>query len=471
MKTNEKAKLVADYRMDGENRLAGGMGAMSAKQGAEALLRRNVMTCLLWEDAFYQSGSEIARSIKELIPQVAPKTVRDIAVEARMVQKLRHVPLYLAVLMSEQGGEYRKLVSGLLPVIINRADELAEILAIYWKNGRKPIGKQLKVGLANAFLKFDEYRLAKYNRDNVVKLRDVMFMVHPHPMGEEQEALFKKLAEDTLESPDTWEVALSAGADKKATFERLINEGKLGALAFLRNLRKMEEVGVDREVIKKGFETINPRWLLPINYLMAYKASPRWMTEIEKLMFRGYEKAPKLKGRTIIVIDVSGSMGCYISSKSKSDRIEVATAMAMMAREVCEDVVIYATAGSDGANMHKTELLPSHRGFAIIDAIKTASRTLGGGGIFTRQCLEYIKQEERGVADRIIIFSDSQDCDYSAKRVPAPFGKTNYIVDVSSHTHGVNYDGIWTAEIAGWSEYFIPFIFAMEGQQVAVEED
>ena len=471
MKINTKASLVTDYRMDSGARLAGGYGTMAAKQGAEGLLRRNVMTCLLWEDAFYQTGSSIARSIKELIPQVAPKIVRDIAIEARMVQKLRHVPLYLAVLMSEQGGEYRKLVSGLLPVIINRADELAEILAIYWKNGRKPIGKQLKLGLANSFLKFDEYRLAKYNRDNVVKLRDVMFMVHPHPLGEEQEALFKRLAEDTLKTPDTWEVSLSAGADKKATFERLISEGKLGALAFLRNLRKMEEVGVDREIIKNGFATINPRWLLPINYLMAYKASPRWMTEIENLMFRGYNTSPKLKGKTIIVIDVSGSMEGRISNKSDSNRIEVATAMAMMAREVCEDAVIYATAGNDWSHVHSTQIVPAHRGFAIIDAIQKAKHSLGGGGIFTRQCLEYIKQEERGIADRIIIFSDSQDCDVATKRVPSPFGKTNYIVDVSSHTHGVNYDGIWTAEIAGWSEYFIPFIFAMEGQQVAVDEE
>lgn len=471
MKTNEKARLVADSRMDSETRLAGGMGAMAAKQKAEALLRRNVMTCLLWEDAFYQKGSEIAESIKTLVSQVDPKVVRDIAIEARMVQKLRHVPLYLAVQMSEAGGEYRKHVSTVLSTVINRADELAEALAIYWKDGKKPIGKQFKSGLAKSFSKFDEYRLAKYNRDNAIKLRDVMFLVHPKPVGKEQEELFRKLAENELETPDTWEVALSAGKDKKETWERLINEKKLGALAFLRNLRNMEDAGVDRDVIKKGFATINPRWLLPINYLMAFKASPRWMEEIEGLMFRGYATSPKLKGKTAIVIDVSGSMRGAISAKSSSDRIEVATAMAMMAKEVCEEAVIYATAGSDWSRVHKTELLPSFRGFALIGEIQKASSHLGGGGIFTRQCLEYIKEQERGDVDRIIVFSDSQDCDTPAKRVPAPFGKTNYIVDVSSHTHGVNYDGIWTAEIAGWSEYFIPFIFAMEGQHVEVEEE
>ena len=105
-----------------------------------------------------------------------------------------------------------------------------------------------------------------------------------------------------------------------------------------------------------------------------------------------------------------------------------------------------------------------------MEAINRSTSEMGGGGIFTRQCLEYIKGQEK-TADRIIIFSDSQDCDLETKRVPAPFGKTNYIVDVNAHTHGVNYDGIWTAEISGWSEYFIPFIFSMEGLQVSVDEE
>jgi hypothetical protein len=42
-----------------------------------------------------------------------------------------------------------------------------------------------------------------------------MFLVHPKPKDKDQEEVFKKLANNTLESPDTWEVALSAGADKK----------------------------------------------------------------------------------------------------------------------------------------------------------------------------------------------------------------------------------------------------------------
>ena len=89
---------------------------------------------------------------------------------------------------------------------------------------------------------------------------------------------------------------------------------------------------------------------------------------------------------------------------------------------------------------------------------------LGGGGIFTRQCLEWCeKQSWFGTGfDRVIVFSDSQDCD-TDKSLPKPFGKYNYICDVSAHTRGINYRGVWTAEISGWSEHFLTYIAAYEG--------
>ena len=65
--------------------------------------------------------------------------------------------------------------------------------------------------------------------------------------------------------------------------------------------------------------------------------------------------------------------------------------------------------------------------------------------------------------DRIIVFSDSQDCDWPDKRIPKPFGRHNYICDVSAHTKGINYKGVWTAEISGWSEHFLTFIASLEG--------
>ncbi len=67
-----------------------------------------------------------------------------------------------------------RLVAETLARVIQRADELAEFVAIYWKDGRVPLSAQVKKGLAAAFPKFDEYALAKYDRGGPVKLRDVL---------------------------------------------------------------------------------------------------------------------------------------------------------------------------------------------------------------------------------------------------------------------------------------------------------
>lgn len=460
MKTNKKP---IDYRIDTNARLAGGYGTYSAKQGAEASLRRSVLACLLWEDIAYENGESVAENIKNLIPQVSPEKAYEIAVEARTKQKLRHIPLFIAREMARI-DTHKSFVSKLLPEIIKRVDEITEFVALYWKDGKQPLSKQVKLGLSRAFNNFDEYQFAKYNRDEQIKLRDVMFMVHAKPI--QNAGLFKKIAENTLESPDTWEVALSAGKNKKETWTRLIEEKKIGALAFMRNLRNMEASGVSMKVIQKGFDTINPRWLLPLNYFSAARYAPNWEREIEKLMLKGFSQSPKLPGYTIFVVDVSGSMGESISSKSEFNRLDAAIAMALIASETCEHISIYATAGNDWTRRHQTTKIKPRRGFALCDEIKTQSRNLGGGGIFTRQCLEHIKQNETETPDRIIIFSDSQDCDEPNKNVPNPFGKKNYIVDVSSHSHGINYDNVWTTEISGWSEHFLDYIFAYEGIQV-----
>jgi 60 kDa SS-A/Ro ribonucleoprotein len=448
--------------MDFTTRLAGGKGAPAAIQEAEALLRRAVMTCLLWEDLAYESGSEVVKNIANLVPQVAPATVYAIALEARLQQKLRHVPLFIAIEMLKYDG-HRSYVAHLLPQIITRADQLTDIMALYFQDGKRPIAKALQKGLAASFANFDEYQLAKYDRNTVVKLRDVLFLTHPKPADASREALYQRIANRQLATPDTWEVALSSGEDKNMAWTRLLSTKKLGGLALLRNLRNMTQANVDENLIREALKTTKSQWLLPLNFLTAYNENKQFAREIEDMMFRMFATAAKLKGHTVFVVDVSGSMSVKVSAKSAYSRLAVAAAMAVFAAEMCENVTIYATAGSDSQGGHATARITPHRGFALIDQINLAARQLGGGGIFTRQCLEYIKSDLKWTkADRIIVFSDSQDCDRT-KKLPEPFAAYNYIVDVSAHSRGVNYKGVWSAEVAGWSEHFLTFITAFEG--------
>ena len=458
----------ADGRLDYDaGRLAGGFGGAAARQDAEGMLRRAVMACLLWEDLAYESGAQGAENIAALVPKVDPDRVAEIATEAREKQKLRHAPLWIAVQMLKY-PEHKKQVRDVLGRVITRADQITDTVALYFKErGKKPnepskLPRQLKLGLADAFQRFDAYQFAKYDRSNEIKLRDVLRICHAKP-DQGKEELFRQINERSLPIPDTWETALSAGENKKATWERLIETRKIGSLAFLRNLRNMVDAGVSDRTIRTGLEQVKDKGLLPLNFLAAQTAVPRYAAEIEAAMFRAYGQIEKLPGFTVFVIDVSGSMSCRIAKRSQFNRIDAGAAMAILARESCEQVSIYATAGSDGHGIHKTALLPNYRGFGLLEAIRKATNTLGGGGIFTRQCLEYIKKDLRErTPDRIIVFSDSQDCD-RVNSVPSPFGTRNYIVDVSSHARGINYKGIWTAEIAGWSERFLSFIAACEG--------
>lgn len=451
--------------------LAGGYGALAAKQEDLALLRRVVLANLLWENQAYIDGVSVAEEMARLIPLCAAEDVYNLALEARLKQKLRHTPLFMAVEMCKY-PEHKLFVKDLLPRIITRADMLTDFLAIYWKDKKCPLCNQAKKGLALAFHNFNEYKLAKYDRNTAIKLRDVMFLVHAKPENKAEEELFNKLANRTLETPETWEVMLSRGDDKKATWTKLILENKIGGLAMLRNIANMQKAEVPKGIIKKGLSTLKSSMLMPLDFLKAARINPAFNREIEDAMLESYKNLPKLSGKTLLIIDVSGSMGSLTSGKSVFTRLNQACAMAMLAANQCEDFELVTTGGDDCNRIHSSYWLQyPKKGFDIAQQISSTRQITGLGGIYTRQCLEWCKETFKDEKfDRIIVFSDSQDCDYPEKRVPKPFGTYNYIIDISAHTKGINYKGIWTAEVSGMSEHFLTYIAALEGVENKFEE-
>lgn len=156
-------------------------------------------------------------------------------------------------------------------------------------------------------------------------------------------------------------------------------------------------------------------------------------------------------------------MGALTSANSQMSRLDYACAMAMLAVNQCEDYDLVATAGADRNWTCTSEVIKyPKKGFDIARQITETRNRVGQGGIFTRQCLEWCYNNVGVNYERIIVFSDSQDMDRQNK-IPKPFGKFNYICDVSSEKRGVNYKGVWTAEISGFSEHFLTYIAALEG--------
>ena len=476
--TRKPTTLKASQTTVGE--IAGQVTNMAAAQSNIQLLRRAVLANLLWENIAYMDGESITNEIKRLIPLCEPKDVANLTIEARTMQKLRHTPLFLAVEMCKYDAT-RSYVKEVLPKIITRADMLTDFMALYWADGKCPICNAAKKGLAEAFHNFNEYKFAKYDRDAEIKLRDVMFMVRPKPVNSVEETLFKKIADRTLETPETWEVLLSlahTSEEKANVWTKLITEGKLGGKAMLMNIRNMQNVNVPRPIIKQGLKELKGAMLLPLDFLKAMRESKGFEREIEDAMLETYKDMPKLPGKTLFIVDVSGSMGSLTSGGSKFSRLDIACSLAMICANKCEDFELVCTAGDDWKCVESQIRIeyPS-KGFNLFKEIEASRFAVGGGGIFTAQCLDKLRKELGDkIHDyaRVIIFSDSQDIDVSRGHnvKPRPFGKYNYICDISCHTRGINYKGIWTAEISGWSEHMLEFIEAIENvNQTKIEED
>ena len=420
-------------------------GAPAKHISAEQELRRSVLACMLWEDQFYEDGVAIAGRIRELVPKVAAEKVAALAVEARTQMKLRHAPLLLVREMARL-ATHRQLVAETLFRVIQRADELSEFVALYWSEGKQPLSAQVKKGLAAAFTRFDEYALAKYNRASPVKLRDVLFLCHAKPVDTAQAELWKRLVADELAAPDTWEVALSGGADKREAWERLLEENKLGAMAMLRNLRNMAEAKVSEPLIAAGLGRMKTERVLPFRFIAAARYAPQWETELEQAMFRALdgkngEGQTKLQGKTVLLVDVSGSMDAPLSRRAEMRRNDAAYGLAILLREIAEQSSVYTF--SD-----KLVRVPSRQGFALRDALNASQPH---NGTYLGKALSELDEKY----DRVIVITDEQSHD----AVPNPRAR-GYVINVASYQNGVGY-GKWV-HIDGWSDSVIEYIRAAE---------
>lgn len=314
---------------------------------------------------FYGPGirDQVLR-ICELIEQCDPVFVEKLAVFAREKMFLRTIPVVLTVECARQGkGNIRRMASR----VIQRPDEIVEMLGAYAKaNGRvsgtkifRKLSNQLKRGIGDAFNKFDEYQFAKWNRSKSINLKDAMRVCHPKPINEEKSALFKKILEDNLEVPYTWEVELSRagqeGRSKKEVWEELIESGRLPYMALLRNLRNLENANISKEHMDSVIETISSQE----NVLRSKQLPFRFLSSYKSVSTNGFKKALneavkasiqnidffKSTDKVLIACDVSGSMSVPVSEKSTVEMINIGLLLGMLMKykvSVC-DTGIFGT--------------------------------------------------------------------------------------------------------------------------------
>ncbi len=411
-------------------------------------LKRTVATCMLWEPTFYESGDSIAQRIADLATKVDPLQVDEIAHWAKHELKLRHVPLYLAL---HTLGRYDG-ARALIRTLVQRPDELAEMLSMWFHiKGRKPGDKDrppipaaLKKGLADAFTKFDEYQLAKWNRmDKAIKLRDVLFLTHPKPVDAKQAALWEALVDGKLKTPDTWETRLSAGQEKGQAFADLLKAGKLGATALLKNLRNMDEGGTDRALVVEGLRKANWKKVLPFRFMSAWMAAPSFSVQLDEAFQQASKAARCPSGRALVLVDVSGSMTIPVSQKSTLSRVDAAGCMAATIQAAMDDSVVWHFSND-------SDMTPG-QGLGLVQSL----RNVCGGGTYIGGALKNMANHYLGQKwDWLFIITDEQAHDTITV---LPHAERIVVVNVAPYQTGVALDKNIT-RIHGFSEGILSYL-------------
>jgi hypothetical protein len=481
--------------------------APAYKLSPEWHLYASVVTSSL-SDKFYETASERLEMIWHLIRKTDPLFVARLAIYAREKMHLRSIPLVLAVELAKvHSGD--SLVSRMTSRIIGRADEITELLAYYQmaneRTRRKKLhrlSKQLQAGLKAAFNKFDEYQFAKYNRDSLITLRDALFLVHPKAKDDAQQLIFNKIAENKLQTPYTWETELSAlGQNKFETgiakdrafarkWEELIDSGKTGYMALLRNLRNILEAGVSFSHIRQVCETLSAKQnvlqskQLPFRYLAAYRELSKLKSDYTDKVTGALEEAVKVSAENIagfdkstsvcIACDVSGSMQQPVSPKSSVMNYDIGLMLGMLLKSRCKNVV----SGIFG-DRWKTVNLPDG---GILSNVGAFYKREGEVGYSTNGYLvveDLLKREQ--AVDKIMMFTDCQlwnSCGgetqlkdvWTKYKLFAPKSRL-YLFDLAGHGNtplNIATDDVYL--IAGWSDKVFDILQAIDNGSNALKE-
>lgn len=344
----------------------------------------------------------------------------------------------------ETGPTNRRVVDS----VLLRADEPGELLGYWTSTYGRNVPKPVKRGIADAVRRlYSAKSLLKYDTDSKgYRFGDVLNLVHatPDPAKAWQGELFR-YALDRRHNPDTalppessrtlavhralmelpveerravvsgpggaarlaeagmtWEALAGwlQGPMDAAAWEAVIPS--MGAMALVRNLRNFDQAGVSDEVAAQVAarisdpEAVAASRQFPFRYLAAYRHAPslRWAYPLDQALGHSLANVPALPGRTLILVDRSGSMWARLSDRSELNRADAAavfgTAVAMRAAEA--DLVEFGTSSAP---------VPYRAGESVL---KVLDRFGDLGGTHTTEAVRTHYKKH----DRVLIVTDEQ---------------------------------------------------------------
>lgn len=399
-----KAKLVAANAVPKPNTVnRSGHDAYAIDKWLRLITMLNTLKL---DAQFYRSENETMRELKQIVTACAKEDVYLTAqaiVYSRCVgegmRSINHLAAcYIAPYVT--GQEWAKRFYSLWDKkaqkggTIFRPDDMAEILAAFSASNKTKATNAMKKGFADAIERLDAHLILKYKPS----LIDVINLVHPDPKksrafvnyNNEKITAIDAVIRGYSVSADTWEAAQSeagqevakavkAGKITKTEGEALLKEakaenwndllleGKLGALAALRNIRNILKVATnektlrmlelllsDGDVIRKA--KIMPYQIDLANEVVKSEFNSMEARQITSALLRGYEAAVPnlaeiLPGRNLVMIDMSGSMTTYITNGNKqapanyrsSCADKAALLGATIAKSTNADVIVFGT--------------------------------------------------------------------------------------------------------------------------------
>ncbi len=405
---------------------------------------------MVGEQTFYERADERDTRFRDLVAKVA---VADPAWFARFVPWLRlGANLRSASVVAALEGAKAQVAAGipgsraLVGAALQRADEPGEALAYWLSAYGRALPKPVKRGVADAAVRlYHERSLLKYDSDNrSLRFADVLELTHPTARDAAQGELFRHALDRRHQRDNPIPEALgvlraraelmalpvaerSAVLDPRVlaaagmTWEALAGwrQGPLdaaawsamipsmGYLALLRNLRNFDQAGVSDEVAEavaaklSDADEVDRSRVLPMRFLSAYNAAPslRWAYPLEKALQFALGNGPRLGGRTLILIDTSGSMDSVFSRDGSLRCWDAATmfGLALAARAADPAVVSFS---------NDTKVFGLRAGEPVLSAVRRFKEGgwFFGGGTATEQA---VRKHYAG-HDRVVILTDEQ---------------------------------------------------------------
>jgi hypothetical protein len=401
------------------------------------------------EDSFYETADRRLERLRPLIAEVAVKDgawIQGLVGWLRATANLRSMPVAIAAeavharLDAGVTGGNREIVAA----SIGRIDEPGEFLAYWHARFGRNVPSSVKRGLGDVVTsRLNEFTWLKWRgkgeRGNF-GLADVLNVVHPKPVDAKQEALFGAvIAQAYGREADLTGLPLAAaraafmaldtnakrafvtgdGAVERMRAAGLTHEvvaGVLGRLdatvweslvptmgyqALLMNLRRIAEAGVSDATLAainarlRDPEQVKQSRMYPMRFLSAYRNAPlEFAGALERAANATLENIPALSGRTLVLVDRSGSMQGSLSQRGSLTRVDAANVFgaALALRGEAVDLVAFGTS---------SKVLPFRKGDSLL---RLADSRADMGGTATRDA---VKKHYNG-HDRVVVLTDEQ---------------------------------------------------------------